>query len=120
MNSLYGDDTVVSVRQIAYIKTKENSLPESFLRYCSKVTPLVEPVKTGQVFLDLSGCGNSQEILLELARKIYPEISRPLEIGLASSKLIACIAADDLKKHAKKTSSHSYRHMELKEIKMLD
>lgn len=75
------------------IERAEDAAREHFLNLCSNHTPLVEPHGYDGAFLDLGGCGNAPSIILAIGRELYHTAGACLQAGLASSRLLAGMAA---------------------------
>lgn len=71
---------------------EDQDFPVPVLNLCSSLTPLVEPQGKGQVYLDISGCGRAGKILTPIAAMAYQESHTALDIGLATSRLLASSA----------------------------
>jgi DNA polymerase IV len=60
-----------------------------------ELTPLVEQISIDEAFLDISGLGQSPEIIAhKLQSRIREELQLPCSIGIASNKLVAKIATE--------------------------
>lgn len=83
------------MRKIVFFKTKklEAADRDHFLALCSNYTPLVEPCGEDGVFLDLGGCGDERSIILAIGDGFYHTAGACLQAGLASSRLLAGMAA---------------------------
>lgn len=79
------------MRTIVLIKASSTAIGEAGLEICSHYTPLVEPQQDGSVYLDISGCGTANKIVLALAEAITP-LAGELQMGWGSSRLLALIA----------------------------
>lgn len=83
------------MRRIVFfnIKKLEAADREHFLDLCSNYTPLVEPCGDDGVYLDLGGCGDACSIILTIGDGFSHAAGACLQAGLASSRLLAGIAA---------------------------
>lgn len=79
------------MRNIVYIALTEPNMDiyNECLEMCSTYTPLVEPLSSNDIFIDITGCGKSGKIINNIARHIYNLWKVQLKIGLANSKLLA-------------------------------
>ncbi|PKM77789.1 MAG: hypothetical protein CVU90_05830 [Firmicutes bacterium HGW-Firmicutes-15] len=107
------------MRKIAFLTTKAAEFPEDALKLCSELTPLVEPLENGGVFLDISGCGSSAKILSAVAHEVYQLSNSPVEIGLANSKLLAKTAIARRELPAQNKKNQIYRYIVNNEIKLI-
>lgn len=83
------------MRRIVFFKIEklEASAREHFLDLCSNYTPLVEPRGDDGAYLDLGGCGDARSIILAIGKGFHHIAGAYLQAGLASSRLLAGIAA---------------------------
>ncbi len=107
------------MRRIAFLRTRNSEFPEEVLKLCSELTPLVEPLEKGELYLDISGCGSAAKILAAVAHEVYQLSHSPVEIGLASSKLLARIAITRLQLPGQNRKHQIYRHILNKEIELI-
>lgn len=59
----------------------------------ASLTPVVEPDGASSLYLDLTGCGDALDLARRFGLAAYACIGVPLQLGLASSKLVAKAAA---------------------------
>ncbi|HDP99976.1 MAG TPA: DNA polymerase IV [bacterium] len=70
----------------------------AMMKIVARFTPLVEPVRYGHAYLDMTGTGRLFGVSLEMARKIQQEIQQrlllPSSVGVAGNKLVSKIASE--------------------------
>ena len=81
---------------------------EKFKDICATLTPLVEPSGDLGVFLDLSGLGEPLAIVKKVASKLRWQLAFPWCMGVATSKLVAKIACQELLNAKPNKAQHNY------------
>ncbi|HWP95846.1 MAG TPA: hypothetical protein VN426_03280 [Syntrophomonadaceae bacterium] len=84
------------MRRILFLHGPELDKPagEKVLELCSCYTPLVEPVESNSVYLDLSGCGEFAKIIQAISHLVCHTLHVRLQAGLATSRLLARLAVE--------------------------
>lgn len=81
------------MRKIIYIQLSENVFDEALLDACSGHSSLLEPLSEQELLLDLSPFNRISDIVKALADSLAGHISGRAAIGLATSPLLAILAA---------------------------
>jgi nucleotidyltransferase/DNA polymerase involved in DNA repair len=104
------------LRKIVFIKLNGIEFSGELLDFCSTFTPLVEPRGNNEVFLDLTGVRQTWGILKNIAERIYADYRVKAQMGLATSKLLARIAATAAKLP---TGNSDYRVINREELNLI-
>ena len=76
---------------------------QAMLKIISHYTPLIEPVKYGHAYLDVTGVsrlfGVPVDVAMRIQREIRDQLALPTSLGVASNKLVSKIAAEVTRPH---------------------
>jgi len=98
------------MRKIIYMRLNTGSIEEELLEACSDHSSILEPIGEQELLLDLSLFKRISDILRDLAEALAANTRGGASVGLATSPLLAMLAANRSSLHG--TSPGSYRRFQ--------